>query len=87
MQINKNIFTLEKTSEEYKTIENILVKIAEEQGVENVKTATVSLSTEEGVIVFKEAEDKKDKKKDDKDKSKGDSQKAMDIMMGSNKSK
>jgi hypothetical protein len=52
MKINSNTILVEKGSAEFDQIEGILKKIAEDNKISNVKTASISLTKEDGVVSF-----------------------------------
>jgi hypothetical protein len=52
MKINSSTIVIEKGSSEFDQIESILKKIAEENKINNVKTASISLTKEDGVVSF-----------------------------------
>jgi hypothetical protein len=56
MKINSNTFSLEKES--YEELENVVKKIAEENGIEDVEEINIKISKEDGVVIFKQAKEK-----------------------------
>lgn len=57
MKINSNTIYIEKESSEYGELETIIKKIASENEIDNVESIQISLSSDEGVIGFKVAQD------------------------------
>ena len=57
MKINSNTVYITKESSEYGELENVIKKIASENEVGNVESIQISLSSDEGVIGFKVAQD------------------------------
>ena len=53
MKINSNTVSLTKESEDFKALEEVIKKVASENGIEAVESIEISLSPEEGLIGFK----------------------------------
>lgn len=53
MKINSNTFTLEK--EAYEELESIITKIAEDNDIDDIEEVQIKISSDEGVVSFKEA--------------------------------
>ena len=56
MKINSNTVSIEKTSAEYKALEEVITKIASENKIENVAEVQIALSQNSGLIGFKTAD-------------------------------
>lgn len=54
MKINSNTISLER--EEYAAVEEVIKKIASENKIENISEVRVILSSDSGIIKFKQAE-------------------------------
>lgn len=57
MKVNSSTIILTKEDPTYKDIEGILSKIAESNGIDNVRFATISVTQDEGTISFKVADE------------------------------
>lgn len=52
MKLNSNTIILKHNSDEYKTIEKIITKIASENNVDNVNRISISLNKDNGLVTF-----------------------------------
>jgi hypothetical protein len=55
MQINSNTILVKKGSQEFIELENILLKVASANDIKDVAGVEISLSSEEGLVSFKQA--------------------------------
>lgn len=53
MKLNSNTIVLEKESSEYKELETLITKIAEENKIDDVKEIKIAITDSEGMISFK----------------------------------
>lgn len=55
MQVNSNTLVLGSSSNEYKELEGVLKKIASDAKVDNIKSATLTVSSDSCTVMFKRA--------------------------------
>ena len=66
IKLNSTMFQINKESEEFKTLESILTKIASDNKIDNVEEIRMLVSKDNGVIKFRIAEDKEEDKEEEK---------------------
>ena len=57
MKLNSNTICLTKESEDFKTIEELVKKVASANDVENVESVNIVLSEDGGIVGFKVAQE------------------------------